>query len=534
VRRFEPASLYPFLWATVPVLYRVERSPGYTGLGDLFIVLGAVLAIVGAVYAVAWLAFRHRAEGRLPALCAGLAVVWLFVFDPVARRLPRAPHHLSFAILGVVGVVATVLLISRLGRRPRLLQGMTTFLAVAGTLLVLRFAVVIARDLMRGRDEVAHSALARGLARPIPGPPRVPGPARNVYLIVLDEYANADALRTVFGFDNTPFLDSLRALGFHVPASVGSNYAHTTLSLPSLLNAAHVYPAAREIPDGSTDPSLMNFLLARNRVARFFQARGYRYVVFPSSWWRATRSNPFADSVVQVSSGFDLDRELTGSEFRRVLRRQTILDYVHRDEPWDGEFVRRTLEGVGRLPSVHGPVFAFAHVLNPHWPYVFDRSCRTPPRGQGLDPKASYIGQLQCLNGLVLATVTRLLRDSEVPPVILLQGDHGSAMRAHGIETGRPLRVEGVPAGPAWERFSAFGAYYLPDGGAEAFGDTVTVVNVMGNVLRRYFGAELPREPDDRYLSLEPAPFRFLLVDPVWLAGGREPLPPLHRAEAHR
>jgi hypothetical protein len=60
-------------------------------------------------------------------------------------------------------------------------------------------------------------------------------------------------------------------------------------------------------------------------------------------------------------------------------------------------------------------------------------------------------------------------------------------------------------------------------------------VNVLGNVLRHYFGAELPPEPNDHYLSVEPAPYRFLRVDPVWLAGGRHELPPpLHRAQARR
>jgi hypothetical protein len=42
-----------------------------------------------------------------------------------------------------------------------------------------------------------------------------------------------------------------------------------------------------------------------------------------------------------------------------------------------------------------------------------------------------------------------------------------------------------------------------------AFGDTVTVVNVLGNVLRQYFGVDLPRQPDDRYLSLERSPYEF-------------------------
>jgi hypothetical protein len=105
-----------------------------------------------------------------------------------------------------------------------------------------------------------------------------------------------------------------------------------------------------------------------------------------------------------------------------------------------------------------------------------------------------------------------------VPPVILLQGDHGSTML--GFATART--AEQVSAPEAWERFGAFGAYYLPDGGAAAFGDTVTIVNVLGNVLRKYFGARLPREPDTQYLSVERAPYRRVRVDPEWRAeGGR-------------
>jgi hypothetical protein len=118
---------------------------------------------------------------------------------------------------------------------------------------------------------------------------------------------------------------------------------------------------------------------------------------------------------------------------------------------------------------------------------------------------------------MVLATVVGLIRDSDVPPIILLQGDHGSATRgfAHAREVGdlTPLA--------AWERLGAFGAYYLPGGGAEAFADSVTVVNVMGNVLRYYFGAALPHEPDERYLSVENAPFAFRRASAEWLSQNR-------------
>ena len=340
----------------VPVLFRAYRSPGYFTLTDVATVAGGFVALAGVTYLVSAAAFGDRAGGLLPALCAMLAVVWLFGFDPAAHRLPRLPHHLSFVLLGVVGVVATVALIRWLERRPAMLRTASVFLSLTGARTVVRFAVAVGMDRFREREEVDESPLRHALARPIPAPARTGGPLRDVYLIVLDEYANEDVLRTVFGYDNRPFLDSLRALGFYVPKSVGSNYAQTTLSLPSLLNAAHVFAAGRELPRGSKDPTLMNRLLGENRVARFLRNRGYRFVLFPSLWWGSTQSSPLADSVVRVwgEDGFHLDRELSRTELRRVLRRATILDYVHRDKPWDAEFVRRTLDGVGRLPSLQG------------------------------------------------------------------------------------------------------------------------------------------------------------------------------------
>lgn len=526
--------LYPFLVAAVRVLYRADRNPGYVAVDDLFVVLAVTLAGVGAVYALARQIFRDRAEGRLPALCAFLMVAFAFWFDPMAAALPSAPHRLSHVALALVAVAGSVLLVRWFARRPRLLGTAATFLTLTAGLLVVRSAASIALHRKHERAAIAGSALARDLARPIPGPASAPSPARDVYLVVLDEYANAAVLRDLLGFDNHAFEDSLRALGFHVPASAGSNYTQTGLSLPSLLNASHVYRAARDLPEGANDPTLMDHILGRSRVARFLQARGYRYIVFPSLWWGATRASPIADSVVRVWDGFDPGRELSRTEYRRVLRRSTIIDYLHRDDPYDRDFVRRTLDGVARLPSAKGPVFAFAHLISPHSPYVFDRTCGPTPRYKegGNRPggrAANYLGQLQCLNGMILATVTRLIRDSETPPVILLQGDHGTAV----LRYSKVPSAEQVPAEAAWERFGAFGAYYLPEGGAAAFGDTVTVVNVLGNVLRHYFGADLPREPDELYLSIEALPYHFLRVDPAWLAGGH-PVRPLQGAEARR
>jgi hypothetical protein len=107
-----------------------------------------------------------------------------------------------------------------------------------------------------------------------------------------------------------------------------------------------------------------------------------------------------------------------------------------------------------------------------------------------------------------------VLRTSELPPVILLQGDHGSKT----LLPYKDRTPEHITVAAGKERLGAFGAYYLPDQGREVFGDSVTIVNVMGNVLRAYLGADLPREPDDMYLSVHRAPFAFKREDFAWLA----------------
>lgn len=511
-------ALFPFLLAAARVLFRADRNAGYYTLGDLATILLAVLLPLLLLYAVATLVFRGHGRGnRLPALVTFLAVLWLFGFDPGARALPQLPHHLTYLLLGAIGLAGSALAVRWFARRPAALRTASGFLTLTGTLLLALYSTGIALDHRRERAVVERSTLARQLAQPIRGPGPVRGPARDVYVIVLDEYANADVMMNGLGFDNRAFVDSLKALGFYVPRSVSSNYTMTTFSLPSLLNAAHVYPAERDIPAGSGDPTLANHLLGESRVAGFFKSHGYRVVFFPSLWWAATRALPAADSTVRVWHGFDLDRALATTDFRRSVREETPVDYLHMDEPYDGDFVRRTLGGVARLPSVDAPVFAFAHVLSPHGPIVFDRNCRVRPRAaRNKDRIGDYTGQVTCLNRMVLATVTRLLRDSKVPPIIVLQGDHGSQVL--GFRTADSAETLSPTA--AWERFGAFGAYYLPDGGEEAFGDTVTVVNVLGNVLRHYFGADLRPEPDDHYVSVEARPYHFVHVEPGWLAAG--------------
>src|SRR6185436_8220106 len=113
-------------------------------------------------------------------------------------------------------------------------------------------------------------------------------------------------------------------------------------------NTAHLFPLGRELA-GERDPTLVNRLLERNRVARYLQRRGYEYVFFPSLWWLSTHGSRLADSVVNVWPESDLVHALTQTELRRTVRRNTILRFLYRNDPYDADYIRRTLAGIGEV-----------------------------------------------------------------------------------------------------------------------------------------------------------------------------------------
>jgi hypothetical protein len=509
-------KVYPFLIASIPTLNYAANNPDQYGMGELAFLLGFTILACGVVYALAALAVRGRAAPGLAAFITLVFVGWVFGYRRAAGVLTGDPAHPPHLVLIPAGLVLSALVVWLVHRRQGLLDLIGRFVGLMAALLVGWSAVQIGRGWLRGDRMVAESALARELAQPIPGPATPREPLRDIYLIVLDEYANSDVLRERFGYDNRPFEDSLRALGFHVPRLTRSNYLHTLLSLPSLLNSAHLVALQQEVGADTRHPRLPNHLLRHSRVAGYLQERGYEFVFFPSDWWYSTSTSERADSIFRPFTGFSLTRALTSGELQRTVRGATILSYFGRTHSWEAEHVLHTLDAVADLAgSGRPPRFVFAHVLKPHEPFVFNRRCDILPRQREDDYQGLYLEQLQCVNRLLLATVRRILAESTVPPIILLQGDHGTKdLHAIGYKT-----PEEIPPPAARERLGAFGAYYLPDGGDEAFGDTVTVVNVLGNVLRRYFAADLPRQGDEQYISPAMRPYDFRKVSASWLAG---------------
>jgi hypothetical protein len=109
----------------------------------------------------------------------------------------------------------------------------------------------------------------------------LPVPPRDVYYIILDEYARDDVLLDFYGYDNSDFLTELRARGFYVPECARSNYVKTRLSLTSSLNLDYLEPLG--ITSNQKD-QLANELIRDSKVKRIFAALGYKIVAFETGF----------------------------------------------------------------------------------------------------------------------------------------------------------------------------------------------------------------------------------------------------------
>ena len=509
--------LYPFLFVILPVLNVLTRNPGGSTLEDVAIVLGVLLAASAAVYSLVALVSRRGWSNPVVPLIVLAGIAWFYAY-PLLRSFYRqvqglpAPKLIA-AATALVLLLATAAIVWWLAQRPRHLERVTTFLGLTGLFLVTWSGVRIVSDQLAARRALRSSRLVQELRAPIPVRGKPSEPRRDIYLIILDEYANASVLQERFGFDNHEFVDSLRQLGFVIPGLIRSNYVHTLLSVPSLLNFSHLSRLREEIGAGNIDPTVPNYLVEHNRTTAFLKGQGYKFLFFPSQWWISTEHNRDADWEFKAWSDLNLGRAATESDLRRAFVGTTPLALLYNKDIHDADHVKRTLAAIERVPERGEPTFALAHILNPHYPYVFNADCHPlpsrPNRDWGQGREKAYLNQMRCLNTLLLRTVTTLLQRSDPDPIILLVGDHGT----NSLKYSEAKSAASVSPAQARERFGAFGAFYLPGAGALHLADTLTLVNLLPRVLNHYLGASIALAPDNLYMSLERTPYSFAEVD---------------------
>ena len=185
------------------------------------------------------------------------------------------------------------------------------------------------------------------------------------------------------------------------------------------------------------------------------------------------------------------------------------------------------LNMLDRLPEMADgdvPTFTFAHFICPHPPFVFnadgsqrDVSVRfqyadalliTSGQMERAEYERAYADAVRALNRELQETIDAILERSTVPPIIILQGDHGPASTATSSSRRHYLRTPEFLA----ERYPILNAYRLPEPAARKLTPDITPVNSFRLILSEVFGYDFPPKENRHFFCTFPYMHRYIEV----------------------
>ncbi|HWL71008.1 MAG TPA: sulfatase-like hydrolase/transferase [Geminicoccus sp.] len=508
-RKSSALPLYPLLLAAHFPLFLLTRSLAVPETG--MVVRPVLVGVASTLLAMGglWLLLRdlHRA-----ALWTALGIVLVCYFktlDPVFDGLiglVMTPPPPLYVLAGLLVLITPALLFARPGPDVARIANLVTLIMLAFPLATL--VGQEAQAFSAGR----HSAAERehdapfSTARPLGQPP-------SIVHIVLDGYGRQDVLAELYGFDNRPFLDGLRGLGFKIAGQATTPYNQTLLVMSSVLSGSYL----EDLLPAEQPADLRQALserLRHNPVMTTLGRLGYQTAAFD------VRYDPVRmDWVDRVLAPYTL------SNFEKVLLEETLLDNVAQRLGLGEPSLDRAMFEQPYESGLTPPFFLYVHALAPHPPFDVDPQGRhVAPAGgsSGLrdgshftedDPgrrriyRDGYVDKLAFTNDLVLRYVTRLVEQVPDPKLIIVHGDHGGGLH---------FEQDSAEQSCLFERFSPLLAAYSSDGRLELPPD-LNLANLYRLVFNTYFGTDLALLPGRSVFAGWEEPARQTVLTPEQL-----------------
>lgn len=514
--------LYPILFSLYPILFLMGKNASEVRPNES--IRAIVLALLCTLLLLAL--FRMIMSGwEAASLMATMVVVMLLSYGHIYHSLrdlvPGGFQIIRHRFLFPTIIILLILILWIIRRNRHKLSAFPThyFNVVSLVLLVIPIFQIAKSEILYQRETsvgTERDSLSCNLSTPAGR--AVP----DIYYIILDAYTRDDVLRETYNFDNGPFLDELRELGFYIAEKSQSNYASTSISLTSSLNMDYLVDHSNEFSVSDSDIKQdrnRDYSLVENGVRKELECLGYKVVSFDSgryysSWKNAdyyfsphtigseryylTGLNEFESMVMDSSSGIILlDVAILGAESLHEIVEQPFRDHRERI------LFALELGGYG-VPNLPSPKFVFIHVISPHAPYIFSASGDIVHQSGPFtlleddgnvvsDDIEGYRNQVDFINGKVLEMVRFIKVSSKTPPIIIIQGDHGSS---------KSIR----------DRMAILNAYHLPDGGDQRLYENITPVNSFRIIFNYYLEGSYTLLEDQSFFSDHDAIYDFIEV----------------------
>jgi len=501
-----PLVIHPFLFGLFFVLALFSANLADVSFADVLPPLLVVVGCTAVILLLTWLLLR---DARRAALLTSIQVILCLSYVHVVNLIDTQPANASWVMVtpdsglallvwlawaAVLGISVYFILWFWRKRWDGHLDKLTTLFNIVGAVLIIMPVIgIVVQEVQAPRHDTASSDTSN---LQLSAPEKPP----DIYYIILDTYASASTLEQEFGFDNMEFLNGLSSKGFCIASESHVNYFTTLHSLSSSLNMNYLDVLMGEIGRTVVDDGELMAIMQDYRVCRLLKTSGYEFISI-GSWWEVTRENKYAD--VNINYGGRL------SEFSRLVLKTSAIEPMGEilglwgdERRTQYERVKYEFEALSQIPEREGPTFVFAHFIVPHGDYVFQSNgdFLSTEEADKKSEESKYLDQLVAVNRLVEPCIDRLIAASDVPPIIILQADHGPSPDLEDelgwmvAPSDDDLRVKS----------GILNAYYLPAADQGILYSSITPVNSFRLVFNLYFGTELELLADEHsYRSLD-------------------------------
>ena len=519
---------YPILFGLYPVLFLISVNLGEIPFEQSWRAIFVVFLASLVLWALLKLVTKDKQKS---ALISTVLLLSFFSYGHIYNFLGQADvfsgllgrHRYLFPLAITIILTSTFWIIKKAHNLHSTSRALNMIGVVLISLPVFQIATFEIRTVFENKSaQISHGKYNTNLTLNT-------NEAPDIYYIILDAYGREDTLLELYDYDNSSFISDLQNMGFYVADCSVSNYEKTIFSLPTTLNMKYLDKLGGDNlkRKSGAAPDVVKFksLFSNNETRRFLEANGYTTVAFQTGfYWASWQDADYYFSYAQINNGTDVAKNIhtflnefesllvqssAGLFFTDLLNKGDLnlgldLDIEDDQEFPTGEtekkiryytvnFALNTLEDIPK--SIRGPKFVYAHIVSPHQPYVFD------PNGKFVadqdDVNQGYTDQISFVNQRVLTIVENIIQLSEIPPIIILQGDHG------------PPETESTPA-----RMEILNAYYLPDGGNNTLYSSITPVNSFRLIFDQYFGTKYGLLDDFSWRSVDfyRNPFKLKMV----------------------
>lgn len=486
--------IHPLVLAVIPTLFLYSSNIDEVPLTDILVPLGLTLGAALLLLVALRLILK---DWEASSFIVSITLILFFTYGRLVEALGGS--IVVQIIVGVIYLSLLAILPVLVLRKKGGLKKPTTILNITVVTLLILITVNIFMSPSKEKTDLRAFESDIKEAETVKDSESSAGGKPDIYYIILDGYASEKSLKNYYGFDNSEFIAFLEDKGFFVADESRSNYTQSRLSLASSLNLKYINFMTDELGKNSRRSALPNEMIEDNDLARFLKSEGYEFIFFGSNW-SGTKSNENADISFTEGSWWK-------TEFMVALMKTTALRGLFTGE--EGLYSREgVLFAFEKIPQVASeedpPVFVFAHIIPPHRPFLFDRDGEptTFSTYNSWENKEGYIDQMVFVNKKAEEMVEEILENSEEPPVIVIQADHGP------MPAGDPEILNDPTPEAADMRTGILNAYYMPEA-EDRFYEDITPVNSFRLILNELFGLKLDKLEDRSYCSSYKKPYDF-------------------------